>query len=879
MSIKDCLDRVVADGAMTPEERDAVVDIYDKIVREYGSADAAKIEVAARLRRDAAQRTRAALLQEKADLRNTEFLSTFKNARGEADPARALVWLLEHHGQVAMPHGMDSVASRQKSILGLWMEEIEEALHTFRPTIVTGGMRETARADNVFRELHGVRTGDAAAEKFAKGIAGVFEDGRQRYNAAGGAIAKRKDFGMPQIHDRRALLAVTKEKWVGDIIDLLAPENMRHPLTGQPMTRDELRESLAWIYDDRTTDGWHERAVTARKPGGGALYRQRGDHRFLVFRDADAALAYHRQYGGGANVAEMVVSHLEGLSKDIAAMEVLGPNPRAGLDRLANFVRKQAKLATAGKPALFPKRTEILGKTLDGRSKGRWKKAPESYADSAIALAEQIWDLYRGNAGSVVDRELAEAFQTVRNINTWRLGGAAISSIADVPMGAAARSFVGLPAARVMKSYVDQMIPGGIATMTPKARRAAQQAGLITDSYLHLYNEGARQAVRLRGPNWTAYIGDRTIALGGLNAHTTGGRHAMGLDMMAGFADLAGRGFAGLPSDIRKVLMRYGLNEADWDKLRVDPETGQTWRSPILRPSDVHRAARKAGTDGDRLAERYLGMIMQETDYASPTRVLRARAAMMGGTRAGTWPGELWRAFMQFKEFPVTLQLLQFERVAREMLEGNAGNAAAIAGGLAVRGATRTAIRGALWGAAIFTAATLGGALSMVIKDILAGKDPRAGAFDPGDGKFYEFWGAAALQGGGAGIYGDLLASEQNRFGGGLGRTAVGPTGDLVGYGIGLLFTPAASWLADEKTNVGREITKGSRYLPGSSLWYLRLIYQRTLVESLQDQVDPDAAQAFRRRAAMQQRDYGSGFWWAPGSGPLPQRLPQFGGR
>lgn len=876
MSIRDCLGRLVGDGAMTQEEADAVSDIYEKIVREYGSADAAKVEVAARLRRDAAQRTRAALLQEKADTRNLDWLSSFKNARKENDPARALVYLLEHHGQVAMPDGMLSVVPHQKAILGLWMAEIEDALHAFRPTIVTGGMRETARAENVFRELHGEGTGDAAAAGFTKAIAGVLEDGRQRYNAAGGAIAKRRDFGMPQIHDRRALLAVTKERWIGDIIDRLAPESMRHPLTGQPMTRAELRESLEWIYDDRTTDGWHERSVSAQKPGRGALYRQRGDHRFLVFKSADDALAYHKQYGGGANVIEMVVSHLDGLARDIAAMEVLGPNPRAGLDRLQNFVRKQAALAAAGKPALFPSRTELLGKTLSGQRRGMWTKSPESYGEGAIFLADQIWDLYRGNAGSAVNRELAGFFQTVRNINTWRLGGAAISSLADVTMGAAARSFVGLPAAKVMKGYLNQLAPSGVREMTPKARRAAQQAGLITDTYLHLFNEGAQQAARLRGPTWTAYIGDRTLALGGLNAFTTAGRHSMGLEMMGGFADLAGRSFSRLPKDIRKTLIRYGFNDGDWDKLRVDPDTGKPWTGLFIRPSDVHRAARKAGADGDRLAERYLGMLMQEADYASPARVLRARATMMGGSQAGTWPGELWRAFMQFKEFPVTVQLLQFERAAREMLEGNAGNAAAIAGGLAARAGVRLALRSPVWGASVFTALTLGGALSTVIKEILAGKDPREGAFDPSDGKFYEFWASAALQGGGLGIYGDLLASEQNRFGGGLGRTVIGPTGDLAAYGIGLLFTPAASWLSDEKTNVGRELTRGSRYLPGASLWYVRQAYQRTLIENLQRQVDPEADKAFRRRARSQQRDYGSDFWWAPGD-TLPGRWPMSG--
>jgi hypothetical protein len=69
-----------------------------------------------------------------------------------------------------------------------------------------------------------------------------------------------------------------------------------------------------------------------------------------------------------------------------------------------------------------------------------------------------------------------------------------------------------------------------------------------------------------------------------------------------------------------------------------------------------------------------------------------------------------------------------------------------------------------------FAATTIGGALALELKEIAKGKDPRPipRAKDPAL-EHAEFWGAAMLQGGGWGIFGDFLGSTENRFGGGPG--------------------------------------------------------------------------------------------------------------
>lgn len=95
-------------------------------------------------------------------------------------------------------------------------------------------------------------------------------------------------------------------------------------------------------------------------------------------------------------------------------MEVLGPNPRATLTYLQNFVDKQAAQAAAGQAAHFPQRSAILGRKL--KEGGGWATTqnPEDYARSMIKLSEDMWDLYRGHTGAAVNQRIAAVWGGAR---------------------------------------------------------------------------------------------------------------------------------------------------------------------------------------------------------------------------------------------------------------------------------------------------------------------------------------------------------------------------------------------------------------------------------------------------------------------------------
>lgn len=849
MSIKDCLDQAEAGNMISGEERDAIEAIYAKLVKAYGAADAAKVELAARLHKAAEDQSRKQAIAETVRRSLEDYVLAFRDARGQPDPAKALVFLGEHHGPVDMPSGSDSYVARAKSIQGLALSRLEGLLDEFSPRMVTGTTRNTARLANVVREAAGESTGDAAAHAFAKAWLDVAEWLRVQFNEAGGSLGKLEGWFLSQVHDARALLAVGKAQWIARITPRLARDKMRHHLTGAPMTDADLADSLAHIYDTIVTEGRGDGAanaadpfagVTAVRQGIGAVSNQRTDHRFLVFKSADDWLAYNTDFGGGADPFKAMLAHVRGMAEDIGAMQILGPNPKAMLTYLENFVDKQAKLARAGQQAFFPEKTEFLGRPV--ASSGLWAVRPQSYANRMIKRSQDMWSLWRGETGAAVSREFAEASQAVRNINVGtKLGGAVLSSLPDAFTQMSARWFAGLPATRTVGDIV--------SAFTPADRREAHRAAVISEVYLHALQDGAREAGQFSGPVWSRVFAERVMALSGMNVWNDASRRGMSMALLGGFARMADQGWSDLPPRFRRGMTRYGLSERDWDAIRIDPATGAPRDVDFIVPGQLMDELAAAGRGQERIAERLLGAVLQETDYATAQPLLRARALMLGSNKSGTVPGELLRHLWQFKSFSVTVGFLHFERWGREMVQ-HGGRGAAFAG-------------------AALATMMLGGAMAMQLKELAYAKDPR-----PMDES--AFWLAALLQSGGAGIWGDFLAAEANRFGNGIATTLGGPTAGLLHDAVVGPVVSNLKLARDGKpTQFGHDAARiVQRYTPGASLWYLRTVWSRVFAEQLQEAIDPKAERAFRQTARQQRREVGNDFYW-----PLGKKQPLRGPR
>ena len=82
------------------------------------------------------------------------------------------------------------------------------------------------------------------------------------------------------------------------------------------------------------------------------------------------------------------------------------------------------------------------------------------------------------------------------------------------------------------------------------------------------------------------------------------------------------------------------------------------------------------------------------------------------------------------------------------------------------------------------------------------------------------------------------------------------------------------SFISGEDTNISADMIQFlRRYTPGSSLWYVRGIYERAILDQLMKIADPKAYRKFRDQMKKREKEYGQSYWWKPGTSS-PQSAP-----
>lgn len=766
--------------------------VYDQIEAKYrgqGSeatvAARASQDTVVQLEAEAFQRKRQAVMQIAAQRTAMGDIESYQGDIGDAVMA-----IFDHDDKA--PYS--NVEARRRAIQGRAHAMMEGVLSNFRRRI-TGQIRKPAMLADVVREAFGQNTGNLAAKELGQAWLETAEYLRRRFNQAGGVIGKLDNWGLPQAHDAIKVRKAGYAVWRDFIVPRLDLKKMVDG-AGQPMTPQTLDATLEHVFNTIHTDGWFDRV-----PGtGGAkkLANRRADSRFLIFRDADGWLEYQQSFGSSTPFDAMM-GHISGMSRDIAMMEVLGPNPNATVRWLKDLITRDAQMGD--------------GSRIES-------------AANAVERVQALHDTISGTANTPINPRVANIGQSVRSFLTSALlGSASISATTDIGFQAVTRRFNGLPVSGAITGYLRLLRPYMSAD-----QRLAVRLGLIAEEASKMASSQARYLGEAMGPGVATRLAEGVLRLSGLSAWTQAGRWAFGMEFLGFLADNVDKPFSRLNSRFQGVLTRYGIGSEEWARIRRTPlyeERGATF----LRPADVEDA---------RLGDRLLEMISTEVDYAVPSATVRARSLMNIG-KPGTIAGEATRSVLMFKSFPISMLLTHGARGISQ----SPYNALRYAAGLAI---TTTAM----------------GALALQLKEVSKGRDPRP----MGDPKF---WQAAMLQGGGLGIFGDFIGSTENRYGGGLAQTVAGP---VVGFAADVAAVPWEMAKEEDKRNVGRKVTDlVNRYTPGSSLWYARLAFERTMMDQMQAMLDPEYYDSWDRMEDHAEKT-GQGLYWRPGE-MLPDRAPE----
>lgn len=823
MSLRDCIRDAVAAGEMDRERARQALDLFDEIEAEHRAnmspeeaARRAAEDTALALRREASEKRRRTLLTIRATQRLHFQLRSYRDRHGKHDMPAALMALLDRDDMATY----SNVEARRKRILGSFHKRMTDVLATFRRDLF-GRTRQKALMRDMVREIFGEETGSAAAREMAQAWAEAAEFARLRFNAAGGRIPKRQDWGLPQIHDPLAVRKASYEEWRDFTLPRLDPSRMIDEATGRPFTAERIEIVMRDVWETIRTDGFSKRTPSG-VPRGRMVASRHTDHRFLVFNSADNWMAYQSRFGATDPFSTMM-GHLDQMAREIGMMEVLGPNPHGQLRYLAEVVEKDAA-------------------DLDAAAGGERNM---DRARRAIKASHDMFFLITGATNAPVNGRIGRSLAGLRAfLQSTQLGAAALSAITDIGFQRIAAKHAGIPQARVIARALKLMTP----TVT-EDQKLAVRLGLIAEGWSSHAIALARYVGDVQGGEISRRLADFTLRVSGLSPWTQAGRWAFGMEFMGHLADLTARGFDKLPEATRSTLRRYGIGAADWDVIRATELYTERGGS-FLRPDDIAERADIAPERADHLATRIMEMIQSETEFAVPSSSLRGRAALISDARPGTFVGEVIRSAAMYKSFAITLAMTH---VRRAMMQ-------------------TTLARKGQYAADLMITTTLLGALALQMKEIAKGRDPR----DMFGDDAAKFWGAAMIQGGGMGIFGDFLFSDVNRFDRGLGETIAGPVfgfaQDLRRLALGNIMQLAT----DDNTNAGREAVNFlRRYTPAGSVWYARLAYERIMLDRLQALTDPRATRSWRANRQRWQRETGQQYWWRPGAG-APARPPDF---
>lgn len=237
----------------------------------------------------------------------------------------------------------------------------------------------------------------------------------------------------------------------------------------------------------------------------------------------------------------------------------------------------------------------------------------------------------------------------------------------------------------------------------------------------------------------------------------------------------------------------------------------------------------------EQLEDSLRGYFADRIGFAALQPDAKTRAMMLQGTQPGTWEGTGMRLISQFKSFSFSFT----QKVLGREVYGYGANSMikGFQSGQSIMGIAR-----------LIVAATAFGYMSMAMKDLAKGREPRA-IIDDEQNLRVKTLIAAMVQGGGMGIYGDFLFAEaKNRSGGTFLATLAGPS-------LGRIDELSALWA---RIRNGDDVSASAfrtalGYVPGSNLFWLRPILDYSVLYQIQESLSPGSVRRFEQTVSREQ--------------------------
>jgi len=533
--------------------------------------------------------------------------------------------------------------------------------------------------------------------------------------------------------------------------------------------------------------------------------------RVLHFKSADDWFVYNDMFGVG-NLKESFFSGLQTSGRNIGMMDSLGTKPTDNFNRIRQSVHERL--------------VKLKKDTESTRSNSTYEK----YLNNVD-----------GSVYSVEKFALAKYSAILRSIIAMaKLGGATISAAADIGLYGSEMRWQG----RSFLGGMFEALNNLRKIKNPKQLKdMAESLGFIADNTI--YDVAGRHQV---GDNlskgWTRT--QRTFfKLNLLSWWTNTLKEGVMLSMANYFAKQKNIEFGKLNSSLRTLFNMYDIDSTKWNIIRKTAMKKADDGKEFINIADLDKITdaqvkeitgindltqRQIQIEKDKFKTSVSGMLLDRSIYAVIEPDVRGKAILNGGKMSGTYMGEIIRFVAQFKAFPFAIVQKTLGR-EKDFFR---------------KGANQDIARGISGMASILITSAFMGYLSMTAKDLLKGKKPR----DPT--KLKSFF-AALLQGGGLGIYGDVLFSEVRTAGERIG-SLLGPAALTAGDVIQAIYWGIRGEGGKTAKSAYNAVVKN---IPFLNLFYIKSAFDYLIGYSMMETLSPGVLKRVEKRM---KKDYNQEF-------------------
>ena len=540
--------------------------------------------------------------------------------------------------------------------------------------------------------------------------------------------------------------------------------------------------------------------------------------RVLHFKSAKDWYAYNEKFGTGS-LKETYYSGLMTSGRNIGMLDTLGTNPKENFEKI---------------------RVAVSNRMLDNKRSTESLSSYKQFEKFMNVVDGTVYTFDGGKNGFAVAKWSAIG-RAVGNVS--KLGGAVISAAADIGIYGSEMKYQG-------RTFLGGMAEamGGIGRIknTKQKQDIARMLGFFGDGTTYDVS-GRFQVGDNLNKGWTQV--QRTFFKYNLLSWWT---NTLKENSMLGMANYYAKqknlNFNQLNKPLQSFFGLYNIDATKWDVIRktamskADDGTEFINISELSNMSDADIKKITGMNDlskielqmeKDKFKYSVSGMLLDRSIFAVIEPDARTKGTMTQGTLAGTGIGEAMRFLGQFKAFPMAIAN---KVLGREMafLRDTSGN-------FSLRNAQDMG-RGIKGLASIVVTSAFMGYISMTAKDLLRGKTPR----DPNNIKTIM---AAFLQGGGLGIYGDVLFKEQ-RDAGSVAAGLIGPAPTTV-IDVGLALKYA---LSGEGGKAGKAAYRTiNANIPFLNLFYIKAAFDYLIGFQIMETMNPGVLKRVEKRM---KRDY-----------------------